>query len=90
MKISMTTEKKVRVLSKSANQWNMDGRSGVTYKVGIRVDGDIEKVKVSPELYARLDIDQDYLIAGTLDVSGNNTRFLFDTLIPEYSKPQGK
>lgn len=90
MKIAMTTGKKVRVLSKSENPWNMDGRSGITYKVGIRVNGDIEKVKVSPELYAQLNIDQDYLIAGTLDVSGNNTRFLFDTLIPDYNKSSGK
>lgn len=83
MKIAMTTGMKVRVLSKSENPWNMGDRSGISYRVGIRCDGDIEKVKTTPELYARLEIDKDYILAGVLNVSGNNTSFLFDTIIPE-------
>ena len=78
MKVVVTTLEKVRVLSKTANEWNMDGRRGTTYKVGIRSDGDIDKIKVTPELYDRLEVDKDYLLEGTLTVSNGNTSFIFD------------
>ena len=80
MKVTMRTTTNVRVLSKSANEWNMNGRNGITYKIGIRCGEDIDKVKVTPELYGELQIDHDYMLVGTLTVSNGNTSFMFDTV----------
>lgn len=80
MKVTVTTTAQVRVLSKSVNEWNMNGRNGVTYKVGIRCGEDIDKVKVTPELYGSLQVDHDYMLGGTLTVSNGNTSFMFDTV----------
>lgn len=88
MKVVVTTLEKVRVLSKSTNEWRLDnGRTGVTYKVGIRSEGDIDKIKVTPELYGQLEVDKDYLLEGTLTVSNGNTSFIFDSAVSSAAHP---
>ncbi len=79
MKITMRTTQRVRVLSKSVSDWEMNGRKGTTYKVGVRCDEDIDKVKVSPKLYDQLEVDHDYMLVGTLTVANGNTSFLFES-----------
>ena len=78
MKIAMRTMERVRVLSKSSTDWDMNGRKGTTYKVGVRSGDDIDKVKVSPELFGQLEVDHDYMLIGSLNVSNGNTSFLFE------------
>lgn len=80
MKITMRNTANVTVLTKSANEWSMNDRHGVSYKVGVRSGDDIDKVKVTKELYDQLWVDHDYLLAGTLTVSNGNTSFMFDSI----------
>lgn len=80
MKVIMSCTSNVRVLSKSANDWEMNGRKGVSYKVGIRSGDDIDKVKVSRELYEQLELDHDYLLVGSLNISNGNTGFMFESI----------
>ena len=80
MKIEMSCTTNVRVLTKSANEWNMNDRHGISYKVGIRSGDDIDKVKVTKDLYDQLQVDHDYLLVGSLNISNGNTNFMFDSV----------
>lgn len=80
MKVTMRNTVNVRVLTKSANEWHMNDRNGTSYKVGIRSGDDIDKIKVTKELYDQLEVDHDYLLAGVLTISNGNTSFMFDSV----------
>lgn len=80
MKVAMSCTANVRVLTKSQNEWSMNDRHGISYKVGIRSGDDIDKIKVTKELYDQLLVDHDYLLTGDLTISNGNTSFMFDAI----------
>lgn len=81
MKLVLNSIEKVCVLTKSETPWEMNGRKGISYRVGIRANGDIEKIKVSEDLYKLLEIDKNYQLSGSLSMSNNNVGFLFDRIL---------
>lgn len=84
MRIRVKTDQKVKVLTLKASDWRMDnGRSGTSYKAGILSDGDIDKVKVTPELFRELKEDREYILSGVLSANNGNTRFVFDAIVTE-------
>lgn len=88
MTIGIRMTAKVKVLTLNVKDWKMDnGRSGVSYKIGVRSDGDIGKLKVTPELYGRLREDQECVLSGVLTISNNNASVVFDDIEPTGTEP---
>lgn len=88
MIIRVKTEQKVKVLTLKASDWRMDnGRSGTSYKAGILSDGDIDKVKVTPELFRELEEDREYVLSGVLSVNNGNASFVFDSILSDTVEP---
>lgn len=88
MIIRVRTEQRVKVLTLKANDWRMDnGRSGTSYKAGILSDGDIDKVKVTPELFRELEEDREYVLSGVLSVNNGNAGFVFDSILSGAVEP---
>lgn len=82
MQIRVRTEAPVKVLTLGSNDWRLDnGQTGTTYKAGILCDGDIDKVKVSPDLYRELKTNTDYVLSGVLSVTNGNSKFVFDSIV---------
>lgn len=79
MRIEITVPN-VRVLSKTKTPWEMNGRSGTTYRADVRIAGEVEKIRLSEELYDVVEIDKDYKLAGTLSIAGRNVGFVFDSV----------
>lgn len=52
MIIPLRSEKEVNILLKNETPYNMNGNAGVTYRVGVLLDNDVEKIKcASKEVY---------------------------------------
>ena len=83
MIIRVRTEQKVKVLTLKASDWKMEGRSGTSYKAGILSEGDIDKVKVTPELFRELKEDREYILSGVLSVNNGNAGFVFDSIVEQ-------
>ena len=69
MKFYANLNKKVSVSTKNATPYNVDGNSGVTYRLAILVDNDVEKLKVVDEAtYNMFEPGKEYVLTGEFDV----------------------
>lgn len=69
MKFYANLNKKVSVITKNATPYNVDGNSGVTYRLAILVDNDVEKLKVVDEAtYNMFEPGKEYVLTGEFDV----------------------
>ena len=69
MKLNLNMDKKVTVITKNATPYEIDGNSGITYRLVIMHNDDVEKVKcVSREVYDAFQAGGEYLLTGEMDV----------------------
>ena len=67
MYTSMTQE--VTVITKNATPYNVDGNSGITYRLVVMKDDDVEKIKVIDEkTYNTFQPGQKYILTGEFDM----------------------
>lgn len=75
MQINTVSGKKVRVITKTATPYNVNGTSGITYRIGILSDGDVEKIKVQgEELYNSIMTDNEYFLEFAVAISNGSVR----------------
>jgi hypothetical protein len=75
MKINVVSAKPVQVITKTEAPWTMEGRTGVTYRVGILYDNDVEKMKVvSKEVYDGVTTGVSYFVEFQIEVSNGSVR----------------
>lgn len=69
MKMYTELKQEVTVITKNATPYNVDGNSGITYRLVIMLGDDVEKVKVIDEkTYNLFQPGQKYFLAGEFDV----------------------
>lgn len=79
MKILVSTENELLVIDKSRKEWEMNGRKGISYKaichckIGDEVQ--VEQVKVSEEVYYKINPMTMYKFKGLIDVKNSRLEF---------------
>ena len=69
MTIYTTLSKPVTVITNNATPYDVDGNKGITYRLVVMVDNDVEKLKVVDEkTYNMFEPGQNYLLTGQFDV----------------------
>lgn len=69
MKIYTELTQKVTVITKNATPYDVDGNKGITYRLVVMKDNDVEKIKVVDEkAYNLFQIGQEYLLTGEFDI----------------------
>lgn len=69
MTINTTSTNAVTVITKNATPYDVDGNKGVTYRLVVMKDNDVEKLKVVDEkTYNMFQPGQKYLLTGQFDV----------------------
>lgn len=69
MTIYTTLSKPVEVITKNATPYDVDGNKGITYRLVVMADNDVEKLKVVDEkTYNMFQPGQKYLLTGQFDV----------------------
>ena len=69
MTIYTTLSKPVSVITKNATPYDVDGNRGVTYRLVVMADNDVEKLKVVDEkTYNMFEPGQNYILTGQFDV----------------------
>ena len=69
MKLFTTMNKDVTVITKNATPYDVDGNKGITYRLVIMADNDVEKVKVVDEpTYNRFETGKTYRLTGEVDI----------------------
>lgn len=64
-----TLGKAVEVITKNATPYDVDGNKGVTYRLVVMADNDVEKLKVVDEkTYNMFQPGQKYLLTGQFDI----------------------
>lgn len=85
MNIFVTTKEPVMVIEKSKKAWEMNGRSGITYKAICmkKVDDEtqVEEIRCTEETYGKIHPFTSYILLGDLDVK--NGRFMISGIVPE-------
>lgn len=75
MKLVSRTEAPVLVITKTETPWSMEGRTGVTYRLGIVYDGDMEKLKVvDKSVYDRVKLNEQYFLQMAIEVRNGSAR----------------
>ena len=65
MKIYTELTQKVTVITKNATPYDVDGNKGITYRLVVMKDNDVEKLKVVDEkAYNLFQNGQEYLLTG--------------------------
>lgn len=73
MKMHLSLENDVTVITKNETPYNVDGNSGITYRLVIMQENDVEKVKcVDKTVYDRIQCGKNYILTGELNI--NNAR----------------
>ena len=73
MTIYTTCAKKVTVITKNATPYEVDGNRGVTYRLVVMMENDVEKLKVVDEkAYNLFEPGKDYILTGQFNI--NNAR----------------
>ena len=68
MKIYTEFTQKVTVITKNATPYDVDGNKGITYRLVVMKDNDVEKIKVVDEkAYNMFQPGQVYLLTGEVD-----------------------
>ena len=85
MNIFVTSKEPVMIIEKSKKAWEMNGRSGISYKAICmkKVDDEtqVEEIRCTEETYGRIQPFTSYILLGDLDVK--NGRFMISGIIPE-------
>ena len=69
MKIYTELTQKVTVITKNATPYDVDGNKGITYRLVVMKDNDVEKIKVVDEkAYNLFQNGQEYLLTGEFDI----------------------
>lgn len=69
MKLFTNMTKEVTVITKNATPYDVDGNKGVTYRLVIMADNDVEKVKVIDEkTYNLFENGKSYILTGEVDI----------------------
>lgn len=69
MKIHTELTQKVTVITKNATPYDVDGNKGITYRLVVMKDNDVEKIKVVDEkTYNLFQSGQEYLLTGEFDI----------------------
>lgn len=69
MKIYTELTQKVTVITKNATPYDVDGNKGITYRLVVMKDNDVEKIKVVDEkTYNLFQNGQEYLLTGEFDI----------------------
>ena len=69
MKIYTELTQKVTVITKNATPYDVDGNKGITYRLVVMKDNDVEKLKVVNEkAYNLFQNGQEYLLTGEFDI----------------------
>lgn len=69
MKFYTESTQKVTVITKNATPYDMDGNKGITYRLVVMKDNDVEKIKVVDEkAYNLFQSGQEYLLTGEFDI----------------------
>lgn len=69
MKICTELTQKVTVITKNATPYDVDGNKGITYRLVVMKDNDVEKIKVVNEkTYNLFQNGQEYLLTGEFDI----------------------
>ena len=69
MKIHTESTQKVTVITKNATPYDVDGNKGITYRLVVMKDNDVEKIKVVDEkTYNLFQNGQEYLLTGEFDI----------------------
>lgn len=69
MKIYTELTQKVTVITKNATPYDVDGNKGITYRLVVMKDNDVEKIKVVDEkAYNLFQCGQEYLLTGEFDI----------------------
>lgn len=69
MKIYTELTEKVTVITKNATPYDVDGNKGITYRLVVMKDNDVEKIKVVDEkAYNLFQSGQEYLLTGEFDI----------------------
>ena len=69
MKIYTELTQKVTVITKNATPYDVDGNKGITYRLVVMKDNDVEKLKVVDEkAYNLFQNGQEYLLTGEFDI----------------------
>ena len=69
MTIYTTLSKPVTVITKNAIPYDVDGNKGITYRLVVMADNDVEKLKVVDEKTCNMfEPGQNYLLTGQFDV----------------------
>ena len=69
MKIYSTMTEKVTLITKNATPYDVDGNKGITYRLVIMKDNDVEKVKVVDEAaYNQFEPGKEYVLTGEFDI----------------------
>lgn len=69
MKIYTESTQKVTVITKNATPYDVDGNKGITYRLVVMKDNDVEKIKVVDEkTYNLFQSGQEYLLTGEFDI----------------------
>lgn len=65
----MTQAQEVTVITKNATPYDVDGNRGITYRLVVMVDNDVEKLKVTDEkTYNLFEPGKTYILTGEFDV----------------------
>ena len=69
MKIYTELTQKVTVITKNATPYDVDGNKGITYRLVVMKDNDVEKIKVvDDKAYNLFQSGQEYLLTGEFDI----------------------
>lgn len=69
MKFYANLNRKVQVITKNATPYDVDGNKGVTYRLVVLEDNDVEKIKVVDEkTYNMFESGKEYLLTGEFDI----------------------
>lgn len=69
MKLFTSMTKEVTVITKNATPYDVDGNRGITYRLVIMADNDVEKVKVVDEkVYNLFENGKNYILTGEVDI----------------------
>ena len=84
MKLYLNMDKKAMVVTKSETPYSVEGNTGVTYRLGIVFEGDVEKVKcVNKETFDKIQIRTEYILTGELEVrNGKSYEWKVNGFIP--------
>lgn len=68
LKISIQSATIITLLEKP---YEYQGRTGISYKADVLVDGSVEKLKLTEEAYRQLEIGHTYALSAELFMSGS-------------------